>query len=133
MNRSVRLPAYQNRLTAQAPKVGYLVSASVMVLMSYLYLKKYIGLRIDLKPIAKIIVAALVFAAISIPLNAALQSNLMKAVAVLAATLAYLLVLGALRYYTEDDLKIVRHLSSRSRTVSKLLSPIEALLKKTIG
>lgn len=120
-------------LSSLGMAIGYLLSASVLVLMSYLYLRKYIGLRIDLKPIAKIIVAALVFAAISIPLNAALQSNIMKAGAVLAATLAYLLALGVLKYYTEDDLKIVRHLSSRSRAASKVLRPVESLLRRAIG
>ena len=112
--------------------IGYLISAFVLVLMSYLYLRKDIGLRIDWKPILKIVIAALIFSAIALPLNAVLQSNLMKLGAVVIAAMAYLLVLGFLRYYTEDDLKIVRHLSSRSKIMSRILRPVEALLQKAV-
>ncbi|MBI4894353.1 MAG: polysaccharide biosynthesis C-terminal domain-containing protein [Candidatus Aenigmarchaeota archaeon] len=120
-------------LSSMGMAIGYLASSVVLVMMSYVYLRKYVGLKIEWRPLSKIVVAALVFAAVALPLNAALQSNLMKLGAVLVATFAYLLALGVLRYYTEDDLKIVRHLSSRSRLASRVLRPVEALLQKIIN
>jgi len=113
--------------------IGYLLSALVLVFMSYLYLRKYVGLRVDLAPIMKVVLAAMVFAAVAMPLNAAVQSNLLKFGAVLVAMAAYLISLGLMRYYTKDDLKIVRHLSSRSKTMSRVLRPVEALLEKAVG
>jgi len=110
--------------------VAYLVSAVLLVSMSYLYLRRDIGLRLEFRPLAKIVLASVAFATVTLPLNAITDSNLVKLGVALLGGFVYLSALALMRYYSGDELKIVRHISKRSMLISRLLSPLERFLEK---
>lgn len=117
-------------LSSLGMAVAYLASAALLVAMSYLYLRRDIGLRFDFASLGKIVAASAAFVAVTLPLNAAVESNLARAGVVVLGGAVYLSALALLRYYSGDEVKIVRHLSERSSVLSKLLSPVERVLSK---
>jgi O-antigen/teichoic acid export membrane protein len=108
--------------------IAYMTSAVLLVTVSYLYLRRNIGLSFDFTSLGKIVVASIVFVIVTLPLNAVLQSNIIRVGVIILGLVAYLSSLALMRYYSIDEIKIVRHLSERSRLLSKILSPVERFL-----
>lgn len=112
--------------------IAYLLSMMVLILSSFLFLKRTIKFSIDWKSIGKIFIAVLIFVAITYPLNAILHTTILKIAVILLGIVAYFSALGFLRYYTMDEVKVVRYMMSRSASLKKFLRPLEKLLSKNV-
>jgi hypothetical protein len=95
-------------------------------------LKKSIDLKIDFKSLGKIFLATLLFTGITLPVVVIFDSVLIKLVSILIGGLAYLAVLAPLRYYSIDEVKVVRYLSSKSNVLKGRLSIVEKFLSKYV-
>lgn len=112
---------------------AYLISMVVLVLTSYFYLRRKINLKVDWSAIGKILLATLVFTAIAYPLNLILHGTVLKLLAIAIGAVAYLLVMVPLGYYSSDEIRILRHLSSRSKRMRGKLEPIEKFLSRHVS
>lgn len=111
---------------------AYLISMAVLVVSSYAYLRRHVKLDVDWAAMLKIFIATLVMAAFANPLNSLASSVPLKVLVILAAAGVYFAMLVPLRYYSMDEVKIVRYLSSRSKLVGDRLKPIEEFLLRRI-
>lgn len=109
--------------------VAYASSIFILTFFSYLYTKKYIGFRLDYKPIFKIIVASLVLASILYFVDM-LPSIPIKIVISLAALLVYFLTLIPLGHYSNDDLKIIEFLGRRVPVILPVTRRLHLFLSK---
>lgn len=113
--------------------VIYLISMVFLTLTSFFYLRKEINLNIDWVPVFKIFVATFLLAGIILPLNSLFESAALKIVSIVAGLLVYLLFLVPIRYYSKDDLKILRFLSSRLKFLNGTISSLEKFLSRYIS
>ena len=111
---------------------AYLISMVFLVISSYLYLRRAIHLEVDWAAMAKISVATLIFAAFMYALSAVFTSMTAKVVVILLGAVVYFAVLLPLRYYSTDELNIIRYLASRSKSMKRRLGPLERLLSKFV-
>lgn len=107
---------------------SYLVSMLVLVVTSFMYLNRKIGLSIEWKSIGKIMAAVLVFVAIALPLNGLTSSIPVKIAIALVGVAAYFLVLVPIRYYSMDEISILRYITSRSRSLRQKTAFLEKFL-----
>lgn len=111
---------------------AYLISMIVLVLTSYFYLRGAINLKVDWASILKIFAAAMLFAAFTHPLNMLFNSVVVKIAIIVIGLILYFAILLPLRYYTLDEVKVLQHLTSRSRSLKKRMLPFEKLLMRYV-
>jgi peptidoglycan biosynthesis protein MviN/MurJ (putative lipid II flippase) len=108
--------------------IAYLISMIVLVLASYFYLRKTIRLKIDWFAIGKIFIATLIFSAFALTLNSIFTSTILKLVTILVGALLYIVVLIPLKYYSANEIDIIRHLFSRFKFLRGKIDIIEKIL-----
>jgi O-antigen/teichoic acid export membrane protein len=111
---------------------SYLASMILLVLWSYVYLKQKITLSVDWRAIGKIFVGVAAFVAITYPTNMLIGITAVKIVSILVGALAYLAALAVIGYYTKDELKIAKYMSSRFRFLKPILEPAERYISKKV-
>ena len=119
-------------LSSTGMALAYLFSMIVLITSSFLYLRRHIGLRAGKKDLLKILIGTFVFVAITFPMNAIIASIGLKVALALFAGIVYLAVLIPLRYYSKDDIEILRYLTSKSKRLKKSFEPLDNILTKLI-
>jgi O-antigen/teichoic acid export membrane protein len=94
--------------------VAYLVSVVVLCTSSLLYLRRSLGFSLDLVSFAKILVAVAVFSGIIIGIDNLFTEPLVKLVGTVLASVVYFAVLLPLRFYKNEDLRVLDLLSKKS-------------------
>lgn len=99
---------------AMGMAIAYLVSVTVFTAASLFYLRKCIGLRIDIGPLLKVMVASLIFSGILFVVDYLDVGTAVKFAGAAAASVAYLCILAPLRFYNRDDIRVLDAMSQRS-------------------
>lgn len=107
---------------------AYLISMILLVVASYLYLRKAIKLKINWAAIGKIFIATMIFSAITFLLNSIFSSVMLKLATIVLGAFAYFIVLVPLKYYSTDETKIIRHIFSRFKFLRGKIDLIEKIL-----
>jgi O-antigen/teichoic acid export membrane protein len=109
--------------------ISYLLSASILFILSYLFTYRNIPFNINTYNIFKIIPATILF---SIILIASGISNLfvIKIILILFSFLAYIFILKILGFYTSQDIKIIRFVGGKVQFIRKPMNILADFLSK---
>lgn len=100
--------------------VAYTISVSVLLGASQYYLRKLVTITIPYKSILKNIIASVIWLAVYYFIAPFAFNNLFQLIFILASFLIYPVVLLPLKYYNNEDLKIIEFLGDHSPGIIKV-------------
>lgn len=110
--------------------VAYALSVFIMLLLSFFFLKRYLTLVLPWKSIFKVILSTAVLLVVFFVLDALTYNTLIKLTIALLVSPVYLLALIPLRFYEEEDVKLVKLLAAKAPVFKKQLLSISNFLSK---
>lgn len=119
-------------MSATGMAIAYLVSVTIFCIASGVYLRNFMGLRIDVKSIGKIFVATAIFSAVIFGIDKIVDSTILKFVAVVLGLFMYLIILIPLRYYKKEDLRILDTLQRRMPVGKSVLRRIYKIIERSV-
>jgi O-antigen/teichoic acid export membrane protein len=112
--------------------LAYLINITLMVVLSCIFVKRYIPLKFPKKTILKLLaVSAILYAFIQIT-SPFVKDMVSGMVIVAAGALLYLLILVPLKFYTKDDIRILNFIAVRSPVLRKQLTKLVEIISKII-
>lgn len=118
--------------SAKGMAVSYASSVIMATILSYFYIRKFIKVKLNWIPILKIIVSSIILIGFLYIIFGFVYNLLSVAIFSLLGGFLYLIVLIPLKFYTEEDLKILRFLAEKVPIFSRLLNKTADALSKII-
>lgn len=119
--------------SAMGLAIGYTATIVVLLSASLLYLRKIVAIKIPYSEILKNIVAAAVWLGIFYAISPFATNNLLQLVFMFITFPAYLLVLLPLRYYNEEDIRVIEFFKSNSpRFARHWIEKMEVVISKFV-
>jgi len=112
---------------------SYLFAVSVLFLLSYSFIKKYLSIKFQTKDIIAIIFSSVIFLLLIYFSNVLFANFLIKIISAMFSILIYFLFLIPLKFYKKEDVQILEFLVRRSpQKMGELISKISNFLSKFI-
>lgn len=113
--------------------VAYTASVSLLSILSYYFIRKYLKVTLNFKLLIKIIFSNLVFILLSVFIDIIPTILYLKIILIGIAGIIYLLILVPLKFYTKDDVEILTFFESRSpKSLRKVFSVSKQIISKHI-
>ncbi|MEM5875034.1 MAG: oligosaccharide flippase family protein [Candidatus Aenigmatarchaeota archaeon] len=110
---------------------SYLVSTLFFIILSYIFIKKFIGIKFPINDVFKILFSSLISFSILYIFVKISTSIVLEFIFLIFTLFLYLLILRFLKFYENEDKKILRYFSSKvsnNKFAIKILSLIEKFL-----
>jgi len=111
---------------------AYLISATILFLSSFFYIRKYISLSFQTKNILKIFISSIIFFLICYVTDVLTINFFIKLILIFFGILVYLLVLLFLKFYKIVDVKILEFLGHKIPFFGRYILVIAEFLKNRI-
>ncbi len=112
--------------------MAYLLGVTILSILSFVYIRKYIGFTLPLTSLVKIIIASLISMGLFYLIVLYIQSIVVEIVLLSVVGLVYLTILLLLRFYTKEDIKIIKSVAAKLPFVKKPLLKLSKILSKFI-
>jgi len=110
--------------------VAYSVSVITLFLLSYIYLRKHLKIKLPFKDATKSIISGLIAVSVVYLLSTITEGLLINVVLIILGTIVYLLLLVLLKFYKEEDVKILKIVSEKFPRFKKHLNMIAKIISK---
>ena len=112
--------------------ISYLISVSIGLILGYVYLKKFIGVKFPKEDFLKVLGGSFVFFILLLFVDLIPINLFFKTILVFFDCFVYLILLMFLKFYKEEDIRILRYVGRRMPFLQKLTSKIIGFLVKYI-
>jgi O-antigen/teichoic acid export membrane protein len=117
-------------LPAFGLSLAYIFSVSILFFLSFFYLRKFITIILPLKTILKLVVASLVSLAF-LYLVTRFTSGILSFCLAIIAGIIYLAILLPLKFYSKEDIEIIKYAAEKLPFKKRILGLAEFLSKYT--
>lgn len=117
-------------LPAIGLSLAYIFSVSILFVLSFYYLRKFIHLTLPLKTIAKLLMSSLIALAFLYITSSFVHGTLSFILAAIAAII-YLIVLLPLKFYSKEDIEVIKYASKKLPFKKRILGLAEFLSNYT--
>lgn len=117
-------------LPAFGLSLAYIFSVSILFLISFFYMRKFIGLVLSLKNISKLIFASLISLSFLYFVTRFVSGIISFCFAIIAGII-YLLTLLLLRFYSREDVEVIKYAAEKLPFKKRILGLAEFLSKYT--
>lgn len=118
--------------SALGTAIAYLITTLLMTVVSLYYLKKYISFRIEYIPLVKIFMGSFITFSLLYLISFRTPSLIAGAVLTMLFTILYFLMLYFMKFYNDNDLKILDFISERVPFAAKYVVRLKNLLSEKI-
>ena len=117
-------------LSALGSALAYTISAILMTLMSFWYLRKTIHMSLPYYSIIKLLISIIISFGLFYLLMNLVQNIVFRLVLAFLSSLLYLIILVPLKFYTKDDMKILDFLERRIPFLNKQIVKLRDAMTK---
>lgn len=118
--------------SSQGLSFAYLISTFVMLILSFMYIKKFVALKLQYSSFAKFIFATGIFFIFLIISDLIPLSFAIKIFIIIAGSLFYILLLFLLKFFIQEDVDLLRAIARRSPLMQNLINHIADFLEKKL-
>jgi O-antigen/teichoic acid export membrane protein len=118
--------------SATGMAISYAISMFMLSYLSYYYANKFIRVKLDFKPLFKLIASSAAMAIFLYLTSTFVYGLLSVAVFGLIGTAIYLLALIPLKFYNEEDVKVIRFLGEKVPALQRPMNKIADLLSRFV-
>ena len=119
--------------SAMGAATAYTISATLLTILSYMYLKKHVKLTIPYSSVIKVMFSIIVsFGSLYLILGV-IENLLLRVFFASLSFLIYLVILLPLKFYTKDDIKILDFIAKKIPIIKDYNKILQNLIKKFVG
>jgi stage V sporulation protein B len=118
--------------SAKGMSIAYAISMLSLFILSYSYIRKFIRVDLNHKSTLKVFVSSAILIAFIYSVSSLVYGLLSVIVFSMLGALLYILVLFPLKFYTKEDLKILRLVAEKVPMFSGTLNKVADMLSKLI-
>ncbi len=119
-------------LSSLGTSLSYLMTTILMTIVSLYYLKKYISFNIDLRSIAKIFISSFLTFSVLYMISFYVPNLIIGGILTLIFSLIYLIILYFLKFYNQNEIKILDFLSEKIPFTERYAKLVKVILLKKI-
>jgi O-antigen/teichoic acid export membrane protein len=116
--------------SSQGLALAYLISSFFIFCLSYHFIKKVLSLELQWKNLLKLVCSSIIFLLFLLFSDILEASLLIKILVALSGVIAYLVVLLPLRFYTQQDIRLLEFITTKVPILKKQILTLTKFISK---
>jgi len=112
--------------------ISYFISISVLSLVSYFYIRKFLNVELPKKDFLKIFVSSIIAFTFLYFTSKLTSGLLIDFILLVFASFLYLFLLALLRFYKKEDVKVLEYTEERMPALKKSISKVKKFLENFV-
>ena len=118
--------------SAQGLALSYLISSALALFMGYHFIKKILNLKIRWTNLLKVVISSIIFSFFLLLADLLEVSLIIKILVALSGSIIYLAVLIPLRFYIQEDVRVLEFIAIKIPFLKKQISGLAKFLSKRL-